>query len=72
MSTAIQQVTTTEFELKQGAWHIRVSSAADGTAIIERVSCPARYRPATWTSPRTAEEWVSIQRKPEQYASISK
>lgn len=61
---------TPAFERKDDIWHIRVSRAQDGTAIIERLRCRKGINPATWTSDRTPEEWVGIQRDAKRYARV--
>jgi hypothetical protein len=55
------------FERQCKTWHIRVYRAADGTAIIERIRGAKSTKPAAWTSDRTPEEWVGLQRDASKY-----
>lgn len=59
-------------ELKTTTWHIRVHRAPDGSSFIERLHGPVRTTPASWSSDRTPEDLVRIQRSAVQFTATDR
>lgn len=60
---------TLVFERNDEGWHIRIYRGPYGTAIIERLR-GRRCKPATWTTDRTPEQWVEVQRDSKKYTAV--
>lgn len=58
------------YERTCDVWHMRIYRAKDGTSIINRLRGAKPTKPAVWTTDRTPEEWVGIQRDPSKYNII--